>query len=402
MQTQINCPQSRPVGARLGHNHGYRIEFDTVALNAELAITNDFASSGSQWAVQLWACDAPYAGGPLSGIKVAEAPVDLAAAQTSTPRLDAQTPASVPAGPRDYSMVLVLASGVPGAFDQVLDFANYPARERFTGPQLEGNVGYAIDGDEVVIHSEGVLNTRAAENLSGSISLSLSASLDGSPVDGSPGIDLARVEIGRLAGQTQETNLQRRVPFQAPSAGQWKLSILLREWTAVGYVTRDSRTFDAPYLVPAPAAKALEPVKLVPEVAEPAKAPKAVEAAEAETPVAEPAKAPQAVEAAKAETPVAEPAEAPKAVEAAKKEAPALRVTAQTARKPVSTEVASADRRVSVQHASLEELSAVTGLNRKLAAEIVKARPFASLDDLVRVHGIGAKMLPGLRSTLKL
>jgi DNA uptake protein ComE-like DNA-binding protein len=46
------------------------------------------------------------------------------------------------------------------------------------------------------------------------------------------------------------------------------------------------------------------------------------------------------------------------------------------------------------------ELAAVPGLNAKLAATIVKARPFANLDALTRVRGIGAKMVDKLRSEL--
>jgi DNA uptake protein ComE-like DNA-binding protein len=42
----------------------------------------------------------------------------------------------------------------------------------------------------------------------------------------------------------------------------------------------------------------------------------------------------------------------------------------------------------------------VAGLNRKLAVAIVKARPFRSLDDLVRVRGIGDKTVRRLRAVL--
>ena len=55
---------------------------------------------------------------------------------------------------------------------------------------------------------------------------------------------------------------------------------------------------------------------------------------------------------------------------------------------------------VSIQHATLQELAAVPGLNRKLAAEIIKARPYSVLDQLLRVRGIGDKTLRKLRSVL--
>src|SRR5262249_3146727 len=59
-------------------------------------------------------------------------------------------------------------------------------------------------------------------------------------------------------------------------------------------------------------------------------------------------------------------------------------------------------RRISIQTATVEELAKVKGLTRKLAAEIVKLRPCATLDDLVRVRGIGEKTLRKLREHLTL
>jgi competence ComEA-like helix-hairpin-helix protein len=59
-------------------------------------------------------------------------------------------------------------------------------------------------------------------------------------------------------------------------------------------------------------------------------------------------------------------------------------------------------RVVSIQSASVEELARVKGLNLKIAKEIVKARPFAALDDLLRVHGIGRKTFDKLRALITL
>lgn len=42
------------------------------------------------------------------------------------------------------------------------------------------------------------------------------------------------------------------------------------------------------------------------------------------------------------------------------------------------------------------------GLNLKIAEEIVRARPFASLEDLVRVRGIGAKTVARLKDLVTL
>jgi competence protein ComEA len=55
-----------------------------------------------------------------------------------------------------------------------------------------------------------------------------------------------------------------------------------------------------------------------------------------------------------------------------------------------------------VQHATLDVLAAVPGLSRKLAQEIIKARPYRRLEDLTRVRGIGDKTLRKLRAVLTL
>jgi competence ComEA-like helix-hairpin-helix protein len=67
----------------------------------------------------------------------------------------------------------------------------------------------------------------------------------------------------------------------------------------------------------------------------------------------------------------------------------------------VSVEPATA-RLVSINTASLDDLAKVEGLNRKLAAEIIKARPFRQFEDLTRVRGVGDKTLRRLRSVLSL
>jgi DNA uptake protein ComE-like DNA-binding protein len=56
--------------------------------------------------------------------------------------------------------------------------------------------------------------------------------------------------------------------------------------------------------------------------------------------------------------------------------------------------------KVSIMTADVEELARVPGVNRKLAGEIVKHRPYKSMDELVKVRGIGPKMILILRKVL--
>ena len=84
---------------------------------------------------------------------------------------------------------------------------------------------------------------------------------------------------------------------------------------------------------------------------------------------------------------------------------PAAAVAVPSAAAAVSAAAAPAARtntRVSIQTASVEELSLVKGLNLKVAKEIVKARPFATLEDLVKVQGIGRKTFDKIRSFITL
>ena len=337
--SQISTDTVRPY-ARLGANHGYVIDGDVAQLHADVEFLETPPLTGN-WALQLWACDQPHTGGPLVGFKVAEAALNgLPDARDCARRLDAETHARVPGGRRDYAMVLVLASGDAGHDTQVHDFANYPARQHFVTPHLDGRVGYRVDGDDVVIEADAIRSPRASDNISGSLSLELWALTE--PYRGGTfeGHALGRVDLGRLAGQTALEAVVERAPLSTPPAGNWEIVLMLREWAGpTGYVTRDFARFAVPYVVSAPA-----------HVKEPAQ-------------VREPA-----------------PAQEP-AVAKAAPQSPARR---------------------SVNRATVDDLAAIKGLSRKVAAAIVKKRPYKSLDSLIDVHGIGPKLLAKLRTDLTL
>jgi len=344
----------------LGSSHGYRFEQDRVHLNAELDVRAAVGSS-DRYSMQLWACDVPYGGGRIQGTKVAEVPLPLSGGRQHL-SFDAQTMAAAPAGPRDYAMVLVLA-----ADGKVRDYANYGARERFEGPRLEGAVGYSVDGGEVTLHAERVGNSREAGNLSGSLVLELRArSLPDTRRD-DVGLLLAQAQLERLHGQHELVGVERRVSFTPPRPGRWLLSLELREWCGDRYVTRDWVDFEVPF-------ERVAELRAVPNVGPKASAPKA-SASKAIAP--------------KATTPKAT---APKAT------APGVGVSKTPTERPVGRTMG----KVSVSTATLQELAAVPGLNAKLAQEIVRARPFKSLDELVKVRGIGPRMLQKLRQALAL
>ncbi len=370
--------------ARLSGPHGYRFEGDTVHLNAMFALL-DPAAHQRLWALQLWACpSAPVSAQDLDGHLVAEVAlppmVELA---DEIEHFEVSAFARPPAGVGEHVMVLLLVAGRPGQFNDVHDFAVYARRQLFIQPLLSGNVGYSIDGACVQISLDRIQNPRDEANRSGSLSLELWALP--APFAGGffHGHHLAGVEIGSVNGQSELDLRPIDLAFTQPPAGTWQIVLMLREWTAAGFVTRDFTNFATPFLSAREVDKpcvALVAVKPVAPVA--AKAPAAVVPS---IPAAVAAKAPAPVIA-----PVTAKASASEVTKAVASVAPARKSGVTSA------------KGVSVNTARVEELAAVKGLSSKLAESIVKQRPFVSLDDLRRVKGLGAKILAKVRSGLKL
>jgi DNA uptake protein ComE-like DNA-binding protein len=419
--------------ARLSGPHGYRLDGDLVHLNAMFALL-DGAAHERSWALQLWACpSAPNTAADLAGHLVAEVALPpMGELADESEHFEVSTLTWPPAGNGEHVMVLVLAAGRPGQFNDVHDFAVYSNRQQFAQPCIGGTVGYSVDGNRVQITVDRVENPRDASNQSGTLSLELWALPTAYAGGQFEGQHLAGVEIGTLNGQNELLLQPLDLNFQAPSAGTWQIVLMLREWTALGFVTRDFVNFGIPYVVtapvvaapPAPVAKVAPAVVVTPT---PAAAPVAVVAKAAPlapaTPVATPTPSPAAAPAKAAPTvapaknhvavpPVATRSPlAPSALVApvstpAKAAAPVVEKTvAPIAKKATVTETAKAsakDTTVSINKASVEDLAAVDGLNLKLAQGIARKRPYASLDDLSSVKGLGPKILAKIRARLKL
>jgi Helix-hairpin-helix motif len=341
--------------ARLSEPHGYRFEGDTVHLQARFAVL-DPAAHHRSWALQLWACpSAPTSTRDLAGQMAAEVALPpMSEAADETEYMDMSAFAYPPAGNGEHFMALVLASGQPGRFNEVHDVAVYPRRQGFLQPGIRGAVGYRIDGDRVQVTVDRIENPRPAGTASGTLALELWALP--APYTGGDfeGVGLAGVEIGSLAGQTESISNSFELPFSAPPSGAWHFVLMLREWTAAGFIARDFTNFTSPVIyAPVPAAAPI------------------------------PFAAPQI------------PAPAPAAKTRKSKAKPAAPAVA------VPTKTVPATRAVSINTASAERLAAVDGLTLKLAQGIIKKRPFASLDDLRKVKGISVSLLARIRSRLK-
>ena len=345
----------------IGANQAYTFEGDLVRLEAELLVANPESAADSDWALQLWACDAGFDGGAPVGTKVAELPFAPLADNGSY--VSAATAARPPAGQGEHVMVLALASGSDGRFDTIRDFTTFPRLETFVQPRFVGTTGFTFGDDSVSLVADGIENPRASDNLSGTLSLELWA-LETPYTRGEPvGVQLTAASLGLLGGGNSLVDLAFDLPLAYRPAGTWHIALLLREWTQSGFVTRDFSNFALPVSwAPASAPAKAEVVEAAPAEVAPAKATSAKKTAKPAAAKAEP----------KAEAaPAAKPAKA------------------------VSTGV-------SINSATAAELAAVKGLPKAVAAAIVAGRPFAQVDDLLRVKGMGAKLLDKLRTELSL
>lgn len=336
-QSLASC-LAEPGAARIGAYHAYAFDADRVRLDAEIVTADARRAAAADWALELWACAEPWSGGALRGQRVAEVRTHALSTDPAAPAVVHGTvAATLPTGHGDHAMVLALFGIAADGSRSLADAVNFPRRECFALPRLTGAAAYRIDGERLELRVDGLENPRAADNLSGTLALELWA-LERPYAGGDfSGHCLGSAIVGRLAGHAAQTAVALETVYAAAPAGVWQPVLMLREWTADGYVTRDFVAFDAALQIAAAAA-----------------------------------------------------ADAPAAAEA-----PAAPV----ATAPVT---ADADDRVSVNTASAPALAAIKGLPKALAAAIVAGRPYATLEDLLRVKGMGRKLLEKLRGHLGL
>jgi hypothetical protein len=340
--------------ASIGATHGYRFDGDSVQINAEMIFADAALGTASRWALQLWSGASPFTAGRMSGVKVAELSVYPVAGYQN---IAATVAAMPPAGSSEQNMALALVFWGENGQPTVADVAAYPVAERFVQPRISGNVTCALDNGQATLAVEAIENPRADDNLSGTLALELWA-LD-APYDGGSwqGIPVASVIVGVLGGGQQLDDCRFVVPAAAPE-GPGVLTLMLREWGPLGYVTRDycNLTLETP---------AKEEPKAAPGKTEAKTTPKAAPKAGAAKAKAEPMPAAK-------ESKVAAPAKAPDV------------------------------KGIAVNTASERELLAIKGLTAAVAKAIVAGRPYASLAELGKVKGVGPKLLAKLKDEIVL
>ena len=224
---------------------------------------------------------------------------------------------------------------------------------------ISGSCGYTVNDDRVAVTVNEIANRRNIGDISGTLSVELWALKQPYAGGSFNGVALAGTSIGEVSGQHYLADCRYDLIFAEPPTGTWFLSLMLREWTETGYVTRDYVNFTLPYVVaakPRVVRTAADNVISVSFTGKPAGSP---------GPSERDAGAP------------------PKAGVA--KWAPVDPV------KPSISTVAS------LNEATIEEIVAVKGVSKKVAGNLVAARPFKSFDELLAVKGIGKAMIKKLR-----
>lgn len=328
----------------LGANHGYCLDGDFVHLNADVSLAEADLADGTHWALQLWASPGGFDGLALNGVKVAELALqptpgnfNVAACVTALP----------PAGCAAQVMAMALVGQRVDGSVQVRDLSVYATPQTFFQPFLLGDVSCRVADGVAEIAIERIASPRSPDNLSGTLALevwALDAPYQGGAWQGQP---VASVVLGQLSGGSAWADCRYSVPAVNASGA---LTVMLREWTPAGYLTRDYRNLAAAVIA--------EPV--VAAVSEPVSGD----------------------------------------IKAAAK--PAAKAGKSATKKASASKPAEKTGPVSVNTASAAELAAVKGISKTVAEAIVAARPYAKLDDLLRAKGVGAKLLEKLGKLLKI
>lgn len=335
----------------IGADYGYEFCTDQVRLNANIRVdTPSFVPVS----LQLWACAEPFNGGVLHGIKVAE--IDCGVLTHDT--VIVQTvPAYLPAGTQAHVMELVLVEG-----DTILSHAGFSQTQTFALPRLQGVVNLLVSEANATVSVEQIDNPRDADNTSGTLVLELWSLTEQYNGGAFAGTQLANAILGVLSGQQSWQAVSIELPLiNAPVVGA-PLVLMLREWTADGYLTRDYRHLPAVSAVVVE--EALTPV--VVEVLSPA-VEKTAELVEAKAEVIKLEEKPVAV------------AE--------------VKPAAKTETAPVAKKV-----ELTVNSATLAQLIAEKGISKSIAEKLIAARPYKTWQEVAKVKGIGGKTLAILRN----
>lgn len=217
-----------------------RFDGDQVELRAQLRCRHLAAGVAGRQTLQLLADDALLlAERALEPLQPdASGLADIRATLTLNP----------PAGQEAHKLSLALVTIQSDGKARLQDRWRFALPRSFLQPGLEGVVRLRITNAMPTLEIDAIRNPRASADVSGTLALELWTLVRpyrGGSFQGQP---LGSVTLGRLAGQQRWSALRQSWPLPALRGvrANGQLTLMLREWTPAGYVTRDWRELDWP------------------------------------------------------------------------------------------------------------------------------------------------------------
>lgn len=215
----------------------YRYTFDASGRNVTIAIDR-IANTSAQNAtgnlmVKLWALDAPYAGGTLTGHQVAAFPLEGLAGGRQYSNLAKTVAYQPPAHSRAYYMCVTVSEYRNGGYG-IVDWGNLP-NTKVLGPvklfTMDGPWSWksSYEGGTVDISIAKITHTRPGNT--GSLRIELWASpnhWNGGPMPGA--FRIATLDKPALQHGNMYSNIQNTAKFTPPPDGQYYVSVLLYEF----------------------------------------------------------------------------------------------------------------------------------------------------------------------------
>lgn len=247
--------------------------------------------------------------------------------------------------------------------------------------QLNGNCGFNIQNDRVIINIDSIANQRDFDNVSGTLAIELWALKHPYQGENFEGVCLAGTTIGEVLGQHFIPACQYDLIFKEPPVGNWHIALMLREWNGSSYETRDFVNFTVPYAASWVPTVIKNPTDNVISVS-------FNETEKTEQPA-------KKAETKKPEKPAAK-------VEAKADVNPTAKAAAKKAEPAKAAKAPSGSNTLCLNTATQKEIAAIKGVSTKLAAKLVEARPFKTMDEVLKVKGMGAKLLDKIKGSISL
>lgn len=241
---------------------------------------------------------------------------------------------------------------------------------------LEGDVGYRLhDNNRVVINLQTIRSTRLPDNISGTLSIQLRALPQGYDLvnNQEDGWILASTTIGELVGEHSLIDCQYDLLFQAPPAGLWRLAVQLREWNGSHYALCDSIEFLHAYCVEE---NSVEDKSVENKSAEEKNDSNEIDASKDNKCALD--------ETIQEDSPTQNAAQDDTGMEEA----------------PTSDDSPLQDYQ-RINQAKAAQLTAVKGISKALCKSIIEERPFPSVAAILKVKGMGPKLLKRILDNLK-